>query len=71
MLTIVQQFTTFKFEPSSSPFQKAQTDLKSKTTKNSVILVQVHENINLSLRNSNFQNHFPKSFLCIAYSLAY
>ena len=34
-----QQLTTFKFEPSLSLFQNAQTDLKSKTIKNDVILV--------------------------------
>ena len=39
MLLVVQQIITFKFEPSSSPFQKARTDSKSKTTKNDVILV--------------------------------
>ena len=39
MQKVVQQVTTFKFELSSSPFQKAQTDSKSKTTKNDVIFV--------------------------------
>ena len=39
MLTVVQQIITFKFEPSSSPFQKAPTNSKSKTTKNDVISV--------------------------------
>ena len=39
MLTVVQQLITFKFKPNLSPFQKAQTDSKSKTTKNDVILI--------------------------------
>ena len=39
MQTVVQQLTAFKFEPILSPFQKAQTDSMSKTTKNDVILV--------------------------------
>ena len=54
MLTAVQQLITFKFEPSLSPFQKARADSKSKTTKKDVILMQVHESMNRSLRNSNF-----------------
>ena len=43
MLKAVQQLTISKFKPSSSPFQKAQTDSISKNTKNDVILVQVHK----------------------------
>ena len=39
MLTVFQQLITFKFEPSLSLSQEAQTDSKSKTTKNDVILV--------------------------------
>ena len=62
MLRVVQQLIIFKFDSSSSPFQKARTDSKSKITKNDVILVYVHESMNLSLRNLNFQNHFPKWF---------
>ena len=35
----VQQLTTFKLKPSSSSFQKGQTDFKSNATKNNIILV--------------------------------
>ena len=39
MLRVVQQLISFKFEPTLSLFQKAQTDSKPKTTKNDVNLV--------------------------------
>ena len=42
MLKAVQQLTTIKLKPSSSSFQKDQTDFKSNATKNDVILVYDH-----------------------------